>query len=133
MLIHFHCTRALRHLLRTFLLLAAFCAPGTAYAVNFSGTYNETFNSMGTTGTTPPVEWSVKVGNSGSTNTTWATTINGTGMNSVASKCARSASFSAAAARIRAGLKLNAGRSIRSSASTQEGAVKSGTAGRNGR
>ena len=98
MLILFHCTRALRHLLRTFLLLAAFCAPGTAYAVNFSGTYSETFNSMGTTGTTPPAGWSVKTGNSGSNSTTWAAAITGTGTNSVASMVATAGSLTATAA-----------------------------------
>jgi hypothetical protein len=98
MLIHFHRTPPLRHLIRTFLLLAAFCATGTAHAVNYSGTYSETFNSMGVTGTVPPTGWSVKVGNIGSTNTTWAAIITGTGTNSVASMVATAGSLTSTAA-----------------------------------
>jgi predicted phosphodiesterase len=43
----------------------------------------ENFNSMGTTGTTPPAGWSMKNANSGS-NSTWSTSISASGTTSVA-------------------------------------------------
>jgi hypothetical protein len=45
----------------------------------------ENFDSMGTTGTTPPTGWSIKNGNSNTSNTTWTTSIPANGSNSVAS------------------------------------------------
>jgi hypothetical protein len=52
-----------------------------------SVSYSQNFNAMGATGTTPPSGWSIKNGNSGTTNTTWSATtgIPANGANSVAS------------------------------------------------
>lgn len=46
--------------------------------------YQQDFNAMGTTGTTPPAGWSVKNANSGTSNSTWSTSIPANGSNSVA-------------------------------------------------
>lgn len=43
-------------------------------------TFAENFDSMGTTGTTPPTGWSIKQGGSGTTNATWTTTVTGSGV-----------------------------------------------------
>lgn len=57
--------------------------------VNFGALgYFQNFDSMGTAGTSPPAGWRVMTGNSGTSNTTWATTIPGNGTNSVASMVA---------------------------------------------
>ena len=55
-------------------------------AVPSGGTVNyvQNFNSMGTTGTTPPSGWSIKNGNSGTSNSTWSASIPANGANSVA-------------------------------------------------
>jgi hypothetical protein len=53
---------------------------GSAQAVSFTGSYSENFNSMGTTGTTPPTDWLVYTGASGSNNSTWTTTIPAAGV-----------------------------------------------------
>jgi hypothetical protein len=53
---------------------------------------------MGTTGTTPPTGWSIKTGSSTSVNTTWASSIPGTGTDSVASMVAASTSLTASTA-----------------------------------
>lgn len=75
------------------------CA-GTASAVNFSGSYSENFDGLGTTGTTPPTGFSLFVGEGGS-NSTWTNTTgitaNGTTL-SVASMVATSGNLTASAA-----------------------------------
>jgi len=75
----FHLSRTLRRLLLSLFIVAAICVAGTVQAVDFNGVYSESFNSMGTTGTTPPTGWSVKIGNSGTSNATWTTSIPGSG------------------------------------------------------
>jgi hypothetical protein len=69
------------------LLLAVFglLVTDAAQAISLTGTYTQDFNSMGISGTTPPSDWVVYTGNSGTTNNTWATTIPANGTNSVAS------------------------------------------------
>lgn len=47
---------------------------------NFTGTYLQTFNAMGSAGTTPPGTWTVKNGASGSTNSTWSSSISASGV-----------------------------------------------------
>lgn len=47
---------------------------------NFRGAYLENFNSLGTTGTTPPAGWSVFNGASGSDKYSWQTSIAATGV-----------------------------------------------------
>jgi hypothetical protein len=76
-------------------LVAALALSSTAlHAVNFSSSFSENFNSMGTAGTTPPPGWSVKVGSGGS-NSTWTTTIPGTGANSVVAMVAATGGLTA--------------------------------------
>lgn len=53
--------------------------------ISLSGTYSQNFDSMGTSGTAPPAGWSMYFGNSGTTASTWSTSIPGNGTNSVAS------------------------------------------------
>jgi hypothetical protein len=48
------------------------------------GAFFEDFNSMGPSGATPPAGWSIKNANSGTSNTTWLTSIPESGANSVA-------------------------------------------------
>lgn len=73
---------------KTYSLLAAvalFVAAGTAQAVSLNaGGYTQNFDAMGTSGTAAPEGWSVLVGNTGTSNSTWTTTIPGNGSNSVA-------------------------------------------------
>ncbi|WP_422015193.1 PEP-CTERM sorting domain-containing protein [Roseateles sp.] len=57
------------------------------------GGYQQNFDAMGTSGTTPPAGWSVLTGNAGTTNATWTNTIPGNGANSVASMVATSGSL----------------------------------------
>ncbi|HYF34224.1 MAG TPA: Ig-like domain-containing protein, partial [Prosthecobacter sp.] len=52
---------------------------------NFTGSLTENFDTLGAAGTTPPGTWTVKNGNSGTTKTTWLTSIPANGANSVAS------------------------------------------------
>ncbi|MBY0260997.1 MAG: hypothetical protein K2Q20_01550 [Phycisphaerales bacterium] len=49
---------------------------------------SENFNSIGTAGTIPPNGWTIWTGNSGTSNSTWTTTIPANGANSVASMIA---------------------------------------------
>jgi hypothetical protein len=67
----------------------------SAQAVGLGSGYTQNFDSMGTSGTTPPTDWVVYTGNSGTTNTTWTTTISGNGANSVASMVAAPTSLTA--------------------------------------
>jgi hypothetical protein len=49
---------------------------GAAQAVSLtSGGYTENFDSMGATGTAPPTDWRVLVGESGTLNTTWTNAL----------------------------------------------------------
>lgn len=71
----------------TILALAAMLTVGQAafgVALTVSG-YTQDFDSMGTAGTTPPTDWVVYTGNSGTANNTWTSTIPANGTNSVAS------------------------------------------------
>lgn len=68
------------------LSLAAMATGAQAASASLSTSgYIESFDAMGTAGTSAPTGWSVYVGNSGTTNGTWSTTIPGNGSNSVAS------------------------------------------------
>jgi hypothetical protein len=49
-----------------------------------SANFIEDFNSMGAAGTTPPANWSIKNANSGTSNSTWSSSIPANGANSVA-------------------------------------------------
>jgi hypothetical protein len=66
-----------------------------AGAVNLTAVgYSETFDSMGTAGTTPPAGWSRYNGPSGTSNSTWTTTIPGA---SVAAMVLQNAALTATA------------------------------------
>jgi hypothetical protein len=71
------------------LALAATLAPPAAALGQASFTltqdYAQDFDSMGTSGTTPPTDWSMWVGPSGTTNATWATSITSAGVNAMVS------------------------------------------------
>lgn len=95
---NYHTSQRMRRVAITLGLLAGLSVSQTAFALDFNGVYSESFNTMGTSGTTPPTGWSVKTGNSGSSNTTWTTAIIGSGANSVASMVATSASLTASSA-----------------------------------
>ena len=73
---------------------------GTVSAVNFSGSYSENFDGMGSAGTTPPTGFSLYVGEGG-TNSTWTNstgiTANGATL-SVASMVLTSGNLTASAA-----------------------------------
>lgn len=85
----------LRSTVITALGLAAL-ALSTAHAADLGVTgYQQTFDAMGTSGTTPPAGWSVLTGNSGTTNATWTTSIPASGANSVASMVAASSALTA--------------------------------------
>ncbi|OYW76022.1 MAG: hypothetical protein B7Z37_10790 [Verrucomicrobia bacterium 12-59-8] len=60
-------------------------------------TFSENFDSMGTSGTSPPSGWSMKNANSGTTNATWTDSIPipGTGTNSVAAMVAAAGALTA--------------------------------------
>lgn len=74
----------------------ALCASQIAPAASLTGVgYTQTFDAMGASGTTPPDGWSLKVGNSGTSNSTWASSIPGNGSNSVASMIATSGALTA--------------------------------------
>jgi PEP-CTERM motif len=60
--------------------------------------YSENFDSMGTSGTTPPTSWALKTGNSGTSNLTWQTSIPANGTNSVASMIATAGALTATSA-----------------------------------
>lgn len=71
-------------------------ASGSVHAADLtSAGYTQNFDVMGTSGTTPPAGWSMFTGNSGTSNSTWSTTIPGNGANSVASMVATSGALSA--------------------------------------
>ena len=55
-------------------LLASSALASTASAVNFSGSYSENFDSLGTTGTALPAGFSLYVGETGTNNSTWTNT-----------------------------------------------------------
>lgn len=70
-----------------------------AQAVNLTAAgYQQNFDAMGTTGTTPPAGWSVLTGNAGTSNATWTTTIPGNGTNSVATLVPTAGALTATAA-----------------------------------
>jgi hypothetical protein len=78
------------------LALLAWQALTPVLAASLTGTgYTQTFDAMGTTGTAPPDGWSLKVGNSGTDNNTWASGIAANGSNSVASMIATSGALAA--------------------------------------
>ncbi|MBB5034020.1 hypothetical protein HNQ65_003611 [Prosthecobacter vanneervenii] len=58
----------------TALFLAAMTCTSALYAANFNGIFVENFDSMGTSGTTPPSGWSV-YGVFGGSSTTWTSSI----------------------------------------------------------
>jgi hypothetical protein len=72
-------------------VVAMMAAVGLAHAAgtaSLTGTgFSETFDTMGTSGTTPPAGWSMYKGDGGD-HTTWSTSIPGTGSLSVASMIA---------------------------------------------
>ena len=71
--------------LRITAALALLTLGAGAHAASLSATgYAQNFNGMGT-GNVAPEGWSVLTGNSGTSNSTWTTTIPGNGSNSVAS------------------------------------------------
>jgi MYXO-CTERM domain-containing protein len=74
-----------------FIAVAGLALGASAHAAIFIGNgYSENFDSMGTAGTTPPSGWTVRTGNSGTSNATWtnATGIPASGANSVATMIA---------------------------------------------
>src|SRR5262245_36333882 len=75
-------------------LMCAAISVGAPIAV----TYTEDFDSMGTAGTSPPVSGSMKTGNSGTSNTTWAASITANGSNSVATMVSTAGALTATAA-----------------------------------
>ena len=53
----------------------------TAHAASLGTSgYSQNFDAMGTTGTAAPIDWTVYTGASGTSNTTWSTTIPGSGV-----------------------------------------------------
>lgn len=80
----------------TWVLFCALTAAGSSHAAILnSGGYTENFDSMGTSGTTPPTDWRLFTGNSGTTNATWTSSIAASGANSVASMIATTAALTA--------------------------------------
>ena len=68
------------HTLRTLVSALALVAGG-AHAVSLTGAgYTENFDSMGTSGTTPPAGWAMLIGPSGTANSTWTSTIPAAGV-----------------------------------------------------
>ncbi|MFM9957435.1 MAG: hypothetical protein ACKVZJ_05135 [Phycisphaerales bacterium] len=61
-------------------VVAVLALAGVSSAIPFTGTFSENFNSMGTSGTTPPAGFSMKTGPSGTNNSTWTTSIPGSGV-----------------------------------------------------
>ena len=78
----------------------ALSAIGSAHAVDLTAAgYTQSFDSMGTTGTTPPTGWRLLQGESGTSNTTWSTAITANGASaSVASMVATSGALTATSA-----------------------------------
>ena len=72
------------------LMVAALTAAApAAFAVSLTGAgYNQNFDGMGVAGTTPPTDWAVLTGNSGTSNSTWTSAITANGANSVATMIA---------------------------------------------
>ena len=75
--------------------LAVAALPSFASAALLVDSFTENFDSMGAAGTTPPASWSMKVGNSGTSNTTWQSSITANGANSVASMVATAGALTA--------------------------------------
>ena len=71
-------------------------AAGTASLTTTS--YTESFDSMSASGTAPPLGWSLFQGNTGTSNSTWSSSIAANGTNSVASMVATSGALTATAA-----------------------------------
>ncbi len=62
-------------------VLAGLFGIATAHAASLGASgYSQDFDSMGTTGTAAPIDWTVYTGASGTSNTTWSTTIPGSGV-----------------------------------------------------
>lgn len=51
-----------------------------AHAAPFLGVFTENFNSMGAAGTAPPAGWTMKLGEAGTGNTTWTSSITANGV-----------------------------------------------------
>jgi len=65
----------------TLIAALAFAAAGSTQAVGLdSAGYAQNFDSLGSSGTTPPAGWSMLIGPTGTSNTTWATTISDSGV-----------------------------------------------------
>ena len=58
--------------------LFALATSGWGQTVSFTGTYTQNFDSMGTSGTTPPTGWSLFMGEGGN-NATWSSSITANG------------------------------------------------------
>ncbi len=72
---------AKRRLLGGLAIAAAMSAACGANAASLTDAgYLQDFDSMGTTGTAPPADWSVFTGPSGTSNTTWSTSIPASGV-----------------------------------------------------
>lgn len=84
---------------KTYSLLASLvllAASGASQAVSLTaGGYAQNFDAMGTSGTAAPAGWSVWVGNTDTSNSTWTTSIKANGSNSVASMVAASGALTA--------------------------------------
>jgi hypothetical protein len=72
---------------------------GVSSAIPFNGTFSENFDSMGTVGTAAPAGFSLKTGNTGTSNSTWngTTGIIANGANSVAAMTATAGALTASA------------------------------------
>ncbi|PZP31012.1 MAG: hypothetical protein DI603_13870 [Roseateles depolymerans] len=87
----------MKHLLAApalFSLLALASASALAADLGSTG-YQQDFDAMGTSGSAPPTGWTVLTGNSGTSNSSWTTSIPAMGANSVATLVATSGTLSA--------------------------------------